>query len=65
MRALGGDVGAIVDAIGRGRCVLCLGGELTADGSLRRLIGKLLDTLPDPDEARVLLESRPLMAADY
>jgi len=62
---LGGDVGAIVEAIGRGRCVLCLGGELTADGSLRRLIGKLLDTLPDPDEARALLERRPLMAADY
>lgn len=64
MRALGGDVGAIVEAIGRGRCVLVLGGELTADGSLRRLIGKLLDQLPDPDEARALLESRPLMAAD-
>ncbi len=56
---------AIVEAIGRGRCVLCLGGELTADGSLRRLIGKLLDLLPDPGAARALLESRPLMAADY
>lgn len=65
MRALGGDVGAIVEAIGRGRCVLVLGGELTADGSLRRLIGKLLDGLPDADEARALVESRPLMAADY
>ncbi|HEX6838745.1 MAG TPA: SIR2 family protein, partial [Polyangia bacterium] len=65
MRALGGDVGAIVEAVGRGRCVLCLGGELTADGSLRRLIGNLLYTLPDSGEARALLENRPLMAADY
>ena len=54
-----------MEAIGRGRCVLCLGGELTADGSLRRLIGKLLDTLPEADEARALVERRPLMAADY
>jgi tetratricopeptide (TPR) repeat protein len=55
------------EALRRGRCVLCLGGELASDGSLRRLIGQLLSTLPDAPEvsgARDLLEARPLMTAD-
>jgi tetratricopeptide (TPR) repeat protein len=66
MRAVGADeLSAVLEPLRRGRCVLCLGGELAADGSLRRLIGKLLQQLPDADGARALVENKPLMAADY
>jgi tetratricopeptide (TPR) repeat protein len=66
MREIASDeLEPIVAQLRRGRAVLCAGGELGADGSLRRLIGKLMDLLPDPSGARALLENRPLMAADH
>jgi len=50
--------------------VLCAGGELAADGSLRRLIGKIMKLVDaeagaDAGDAQRLLETRPLMAADH
>src|SRR5262245_29017671 len=66
VRAVGGDeLGAVLEPLRRGRCVLCLGGELAADGSLRRLIGKLMAATPEAGDARPLVENRPLMAADH
>jgi tetratricopeptide (TPR) repeat protein len=69
VRAVGSDdLGAVLEPLRRGKCVLCLGGELAADGSLRRLIGRLgqlADASAESADARALLEKRPLMAADH
>lgn len=66
MRAIGQDqLAGVLAALRRGRLVLCIGGELASDGSLRRLIGKLLQPVAEAREIHALVEGRPLMAADY
>jgi tetratricopeptide (TPR) repeat protein len=60
------ELEALVVQLRRRACVLCLGGELTRDGSLRRLIGELLGPPSDDNQdARALLTDRPLVAADF
>ncbi|MDB4968542.1 MAG: Tetratricopeptide 2 repeat protein [Myxococcales bacterium] len=64
------EIGALVERLRTGRCVLCAGSRLgSSDGarSFRGLVEKLLSSLPEADAeiARQVLESRPLAAAGY
>src|SRR4051794_8692780 len=59
----------LVDRLRGGRCVLCAGSRLGADGNFRTLVEKLASQLPDPPEqladARRVLDKRPLAAAGW
>ena len=55
----------LVERLRGGRCVLCAGSRLGADGNFRSLVEKLVAQLPDGDDAKKVLEKRPLAAAGW
>jgi tetratricopeptide (TPR) repeat protein len=61
-----GDLGALVERLRNGRCLLCAGGRL-GDGDLRGLVERLSGKLTDDErkEASSALDRRPLAAAGF
>jgi golgin subfamily B member 1 len=55
----------LVERLRGGRCVLCAGSRLGADGNFRVLVEKLLSQIPDGGDAQRLVETRPLAAAGW
>src|SRR5262249_51204572 len=55
----------LVERLRGGRCVLCAGSRLGADGNFRTLVEKLVSQLPDADDAKRVLQRRPLAAAGW
>ena len=55
----------LVERLRGGRCVLCAGSRLGADGNFRTLVEKLLAQLPDGADAKRVLQTRPMAAAGW
>jgi tetratricopeptide (TPR) repeat protein len=55
----------LVERLRGGRCVLCAGSRLGADGNFRTLVEKLVSQLPDGEDAKKVLDKRPLAAAGW
>src|SRR5258706_4568987 len=65
--ALTPELGALVERLRRGRCVLGAGSRLLQASSYRGVVEKLLSGLPgvDASDARRVLAQRPLAAAGF